>query len=396
MTKAPKLIRRLRGWTLALLFAGSASAGIWYLSRPDPVLVALAEVSLGRVDATVANTRAGTVKACRRALLAPATGGQVAELPVKEGERVETGQVLMTIWNEDLKARVRLAQSEAAAARARSEEACLRAEVAQREARRLERLREQLAVSEERVDRAVTDAKASQAACRAAAAAAQVSEAQVAVAQAELARTILRAPFPGVIAEVNGELGEFITPSPPGIPTPPAVDIIDDSCLYVSAPIDEVDAAELRTEMPARVSLDAFPGRRWSGRLRRIAPYVQDWERQARTVDVEVEFTDPAETENLLVGYSADVEIVLDAKERTLRIPTEAVMEGYRVLVLDETTGRLAERRFEAGLANWQYTEVLSGLQAGEQVVTSIAREGVKTGARARPEPTGDGGSSPS
>lgn len=350
----------------------------------------MAEVSFGRVDATVANTRAGTVKACRRALLAPATGGQVAELAVREGARVEAGQILMTIWNEDLKARVRLAESEAAAARARSEEACLRAEVAQREARRLERLREQRAVSEEQVDQAVTDAKASQAACRAGAAAVQVSEAQMAVAHAELARTILRAPFPGVIAEVNGELGEFITPSPHGIPTLPAVDLIDDGCLYVSAPIDEVDAAELRTEMPACVSLDAFPGRRCSGRLRRIAPYVQDWERQARTVDVEVEFTDPADTENLLVGYSADVEIILDSREHTLRIPTEAVMEGYRVLVLDEASGRLAERPFEAGVSNWQYTEVLSGLEAGEQVVTSIAREGVKAGAPARRESSGE------
>ncbi len=380
------MLKKLRPWLLLLAVLVGIGAAGWHLSRPEPVAVVLASVDVGKVDATVANTRAGTVKACRRSQLAPATGGQVAQLPVREGDRVEAGQILMTIWNEDLKARVQLAESEASAALARSEESCLRAEVAAREARRLVRLNEQKLVSEEQVDRAVTESRAGQAGCRAAVAAAEVSKAQVAVTQAELARTTLKAPFAGIIAEVNGELGEFITPSPPGILTLPAVDLIDDSCLYVSAPIDEVDAAEIRTGMSACVSLDAFPGQRCNTRLRRIAPYVQDWERQARTVDVEVEFTDAGDTEGLLVGYSADVEVVLATREDVLRVPTEAVMEGYRVLVYDPTTSRLEERSFKEGLSNWQYTEVVSGLSKGDRIVVSIDREGIEAGTLVVPE----------
>ena len=380
------MFNRLRKWLLALAVIAGVAALVWHLSRAEAVTVVLAKVEVGQVDATVANTRAGTVKACRRSLLAPATGGQVAQLPVREGDRVEAGQVLMTIWNEDLKARLQLAQRESTASRARAEEACLRAEVTEREARRLVRLREQKVVSEEKVDRAVTEARAGRAACRASNAAAEVREAQVALARAELERTILKAPFAGVVAEVNGELGEFITPSPPGIPTLPAVDLIDDSCMYVSAPIDEVDAADIRPGMPACVSLDAFPGKRCKSQIRRIAPYVQDWERQARTVDVEVEFVDASETEDLLVGYSADVEIVLDTRKDVLRVPTESVMEGYRVLTYDPVTSRLEERRFKPGLSNWQHTEVISGLRAGDQVVVSVDREGVEAGALATPK----------
>ncbi len=380
------MARSLRRWSLLLVLLAGGAAGLWQLTRPEPVTVVLATVDVGSVDATVANTRAGTVKACRRSLLAPATGGQVAQLPVTEGDRVEAGQVLMTIWNDDLRARVQLAESEAAAAVARSEESCLRAEVAEREARRLVRLKEQKLVSEERVDRAVTESRAGRAACRAALAAAEVSRARVAVARAELARTVIQAPFAGIVAEVNGELGEFITPSPPGIPTLPAVDLIDDSCLYVSAPIDEVDAAEIRPGMSACVSLDAYPGRRCEARLRRIAPYVQDWERQARTVDVEVEFTDASGTQGLLVGYSADVEVVLATHEQVLRVPTEAVMEGYRVLLFDPASGRLVERHFEQGLANWEYTEVVSGLSEGDRIAVSIDREGIGAGTLVTPE----------
>ena len=68
-----------------------------------------------------------------------------------------------------------------------------------------------------------------------------------------------------MIAKVNGELGEFVTPSPVGIPTPPTVDLIDGSCLYISAPIDEVDAPRVQAGLKARISLDAFPNQTFPG-----------------------------------------------------------------------------------------------------------------------------------
>ncbi len=108
--------------------------------EPEPVAVVLAPVARGEVQATVSNTRAGTVKACRRARLAPATGGPVARLLVREGDEVKSGQTLMVIWNKDLEARVQLAASEELAASARVQEACLNAEVAVREAERQQRL----------------------------------------------------------------------------------------------------------------------------------------------------------------------------------------------------------------------------------------------------------------
>jgi HlyD family secretion protein len=198
----------------------------------------------------------------------------------------------------------------------------------------------------------------------------------------------LRAPFDGIVAEINGEIGEYLTPSPPGIPTLPAVDLIDDSCLYVTAPIDEVDASHLKVGMPGRITLDAYRGKHFDGHVRRVAPYVLALEKQARTVEVEVEFEEPQSAlkeGNLLVGYSADIEVVTDIREKVLRIPTSALMPGNKVLVLGDD-GKLAERKIETGLSNWEFTEIRSGLKPGENVVTSLDREGVKTGARAEVE----------
>ena len=366
-----------------LVFAAVVAG--WYATRPAPISVTLITVERGPVSATVSNTRAGTVDACRRAGLSPATGGQIVLLPVADGDVVEQGQLLLELWNDDLKAEIRLAQRDATAAQSRAEEACVIAEFAQREANRLTMLLADGLASEEDTDRAVGIAESSAAGCTAVQDSARVAAARIEVTEAALERTRLVAPFAGIIAEINGELGEFVTPSPVGIPTPPTVDLIDSSCLYISAPIDEVDAPAVREGLPARISLDAFSDRTFSGHVRRVAPYVLDVEKQARTVEIEAEIDDP-DKGALLPGYSADVEVLLASEEDAIRVPTSVIMDGNRVYVYDEAIGRLELREIEPGISNWEYTEITRGLRTGELVVSSIDREGVEDDAAARPE----------
>jgi HlyD family secretion protein len=291
--------------------------------------------------------------------------------------------VLLGLWNDDLIAQVQLAESETRAAIARRRASCAQADIAAREAQRLQNLKASGAASLDAIDRAASEARAARASCDAAAAAVEVSAAQVGMAQAQLARTILHAPFDGVVAEISAELNEVVTPSPVGIATPPAIDLIADDCFYVRAPIDEVDAAAVQVGLPARIALDAFGERRFEGRVRRISDYVLDREKQARTVDVEVEFSDPHAADELLAGYSADVEIVLETRSDVLRLPSAAVLDGDHVLILG-SDGRLAEHAVEVGLANWDNSEIVSGLDGSEQVVENLGDDGVVAGALAK------------
>ncbi len=378
----PTLRKTLR-WSLFAVVIAAIGVIIWHTTRPVPVEIVIRPVETGQVEKIVANTRAGTVEACRRAKLSPSIGGQIARLPVKEGDSVTAGQLLLELWNDDLVAQTALAESEVTSAESRAKSACLQAEVAQREADRQIKLRRSGSASEEQADKTITRAQSLQAECKATRAAVETSRARVGVAKANLDRTRLTAPFNGIIAQINGELSEFVTPSPIGIPTPPAVDIVDVSCFYVTAPIDEVDAAVIDTGLPASISLDAFGDRHFSGRVRRIAPFVLDREKQARTVDVEVEFTRPEDFKHLLAGYSADVEIVLDARKNTLRIPTHAILDGKRVFVYLPDRSVIRERSIQTGLSNWEYTEVVSGLKPGEQVVVNVDRSGIADGAPA-------------
>jgi HlyD family secretion protein len=376
----------LRRFAVPLLALALVAGAGWWLSRPKPIPVVLETVGKGRVEASLSNTRAGEVEACQRAKLSTIQGGRIDYLGVKEGDRVETGQVLMRLWNEDQEAQLKLAQAQLDATRRRVGDACNIAQQAAREAVRQGELRQRGFVSPSAEEQARFTAAARNATCAAAQAEVASSEAQVRARAIDQRRTVLVAPFAGTVAKITGELGEFSTPSPVGVPTPPAIDLIDDSCLYIKAPMDEVDAPRIRPGQAVRIRVDALPQRHFAGRVRRVAPYVAAVEKQARTVDVEVDFTDPAEARGLLVGYSTDVEVVLAVKESVLRVPTSALREGGKLLVYRPEQGDLVERVVKTGLASWEYTEIVEGLAEGERIVTSLEREGVKAGAQVTPE----------
>jgi HlyD family secretion protein len=366
----------------ALVLVALAAGGFVWATRAKPVAVVLKTVDRGNVESTVVNTRAGTVEACQRTKLSTILGGRIEVLAVKEGDHVQKGQLLMKLWNDDQQAQQKLAEAALASARQHYNEICTAASRAARDAARQGNLRAKGFISEAGEDTARTEAEVRKASCDAARADIGQAEAKVHATKVEQGRTVLYAPFAGIVAKIVGELGEYSTPSPPGVPTPPAIDLIDDTCLYITAPMDEVDAPKITVGLPVRVSLDALPKQPLKGKVRRVAPYVLAVEKQARTVDVEVDFELPA-SGKLLVGYSADVEIVLSGRPNVLRVPTAALIEGGKVMVLNADSGKLEERKVKTGIANWEFTEIVEGLAEGERIVTSLEREGVKVGARA-------------
>jgi HlyD family secretion protein len=349
--------------------------------RPDPVEVRVVAVEAGDVESTVTNTRAGTLEARRRAALSTAVGGRVLALPVAEGDTVAEGDLLLRLDDGVARARTTLAARRVESAEARLAETCLvAARIDQEHARRRE-LAERGVVSADELDEVESRRDRAHAACDIARAGVEEARAELALGREELALHELRAPFGGVIARLEAELGEFVTPSPTGVQLPAVVDLFDPTSLRVTAPMDEVDAARLSVGQRVRVTVDSFPGRAFTGTLERIAPFVLDLERQNRTVEVEVRLEEDGELPAMLPGTSADVEVILEVAEAVLRIPTAALLEGGRVLVLED--GLLVERRVETGLSNWNFTEVRSGLAAGERVVTSLGSEAVRAGAAA-------------
>ncbi|MBA6327265.1 efflux RND transporter periplasmic adaptor subunit [Colwellia sp. MB02u-6] len=345
---------------------------IWQLNKSDILTVEITDVDIGLTETTVVNTRAGAITACQRSKLALAVGGQIAAINVKEGQQVTRGDILLNLWNKDLKAQVDSAKAGVTAADFSQQSLCIIHQSDQREALRLSNLVTKNLASQGLFDLAQAKAHASKAACTSAKASWQQTKAMLAQAQAIIEKTYLVAPFDGTVGEISGEVGEFSTPSPPGVPTPPAIDLLTTDCHYVTAPIDEVDAGKISLGMPVRITLDAFRGQMFMGKVKRIAAYVQDYAKQARTVDIEISFDTTQSLPALLAGYSVDVDIILASASKNLRVPTDAIIDNNSIYILNNN-GKIEKRKISLGLTNWQFSEVTEGLTKSEKVIVNAA-----------------------
>lgn len=353
---------------------------------PEPIVVRVIRVDRGPVESTVTNSKAGSIASRRRARLSAEMGGRVTQIFHREGQQVEAGAMLIRLNDESMVAQVELALAERDSSISRHQEACLNRDLAGRDLERARQLASSRVVSVDELDRLDVSHRSAQAACAAAAADVERVNASLRASRAELAKFVIRAPFAGVIAEVNTEVGEWITPSPPLLTSPAVIDMLDPTRVYVSAPMDEVDSGRIRRGLAAKITVDSEPGRSFRGTVVRVAPYVLDVEAQNRTVEVEVEFAPDEQTPHFLVGTSADVEIILEQRMGALRIPSIALLEGSRALVLSD--GVLREAQLEIGIRNWDFAEVKSGLDEGDQVVVSLDRKEIVAGAKARAKET--------
>lgn len=352
----------------------------WTVFAPQPIPVRTAAAERGEVEASVSNSRAGTLRARRRAKLSPGTSGIVTAVDVRRGDSVQFGQRLLQLDERAQRAALAAAERELGVQAARSAASCLTAAHCEREWQRQAALAKQGLASADTLDQFSSALALARAECEVVAAEGERARAAIETVRVELDKTALCAPFDGIVAEVSVELGEWVTPSVALVAAPDVIELVDPRSIYVSAPMDEVDSAQLRAGLSARVTLDARPGQSFAGHVARVAPFVLDLERQNRTLEIEVEFEDADFARALLPGSSADAEVLLSVRSDVLRIPSGALLEGGRVLVAED--GVLVERRLELGLRNWDWTEVRGGLSEGERVVISLERAEVAAGAR--------------
>lgn len=378
----------IRALVIVALIAAAIVARFTVLA-PKPIPVRVVVATLGRVEETITNSKAGTVRARRRSHLSPETGGRVVEITHREGDSVAPGELLLRLDDATQVAQTEHARRSLESAQARHEQMCVTAERNRREYERNKTLFAEKVISIDLLDEVESRFNVSVFACETAARNIETERASVALAEAELAKTRMLAPFGGILAEVAVEVGEWITPSPPMLQAPTVMDLLDPASIYVSAPMDEVDLALIRKGQSVRITVDSHRDRSFAGHVVRVAPYVLDIEEQNRTVEIEVEFDDADLAASLLPGTSADVEVLLKVNDSCLRVPTSALLRDDHVLVVtaDET---LVRRKIEAGLRNWEYVEVTSGLEHGDRVVVSLDRPDIRDGARIAVD-SGDG-----
>ncbi len=392
--------------SLVTAIAGSAA----YSRYAGTLPVDVHRVRAGRVEEITTAVSAGTVKSPLEAVLSSETGGRISEMRVREGSVVRKGDLLARIDDPELSRQQEGARAEEEQARdalrqaeARREEVSLRVRAergraannlrkAREDHRRAAELHRDGFIARSELDSAETllanaeeesrIAEAGESSLRAVDREVDVLKGRVRAARARTeavearqAKLLVVAPFGGVVIRKSSEIGES------KLPGAPLFTLADPSRIHVEAQVDEADAAKVRAGQSVRLLPEAYRGDRFTGRVSEVRPTVEASKEVSRANTILVDLVEAPRP--LRLGMSVDVEVLTGGKDNVLRLPSASVMErDGKKFVYAVAGGRVDRRDIVAGISNWEWTEVLSGLREGEEVVTSLEVRDLAQGKR--------------
>ncbi len=353
-----------------IVWIAAAGAGVLLLialTGKKPVTVKVADVRPGELRVVVNATTTSTVKSETEVTLSAQRTGRVVKLPLKEGDAVKAGELVarLDLTEEEVQSESTLAQSKATF------------DEADKNFKRSQGLFDKGMISQQDLDAVRRVFEVAQ------------SQYQAAVSDLGVRKdySVIRAPFTGVVSKKFTEVGELLMPGKQ------IVTIVNPARIYVLATIDEVDVGRLKLGMPVTITVDAFPGEKFAGAIRRISPIVSGGKLETRTADVWIYFDQ--KQPRIKPGMSADVEILVATLENVLSVPSQAVIEreGKKQVYVAEGSplkpGSKAVaklRPINVGETNWSYTQVTGGLKPGDYVITTPEATGLKDGAKVKIE----------
>jgi len=274
----------------------------------------------------------GTLLPESQYIVAPKISGRLEKLFVNIGDRVKRDQLIALIDDDEFIQQVDQARAELDVARANIEESRSALSLAEREYERTQSLRTKKIVSESELD-------AAEAQYKAALARKKVAMAQVAQKEAELKTAQVRLDYSRIkTAWANGNgfrvIGErFVDEGTMLTANTPIVSIIDIHYLRAVIHVIERDYPRIKTDQPALITTDAFPGRIFKGEIARVAPLLKETTRQAR---VEIDIPNP---DNVLKpGMFVRVSIEYECHENATVVPVDALVksgEQWNIFIAD-------------------------------------------------------------
>ena len=367
-----------KGWlvVVTLLVLLLLAVGLWWSSRPKALEVRTVTVrdasSGGSTSSRTVLNASGYITARRQATVSSKVTGKVIEVLVEEGKRVEAGQILARVDDTNIKASLRLAEAQLAAARSALEETRVRIKEADLQLRRTADLAKENIATQADLDRAEAEAQSLKARLDRQQVEVTVAEREVAIWQQQLEDTVIRAPFAGIVTSKNAQPGEMISPMSAGgsFTRTGICTIVDMDSLEVEVDVNESYINRVAPGQPVEAKLDAYPD--WTIPCKVIA-IIPTADRQKATVKVRVGFEklDPRILPDMAakVAFRGADTTGLEAS-RTLLVPRAAVqsLDG-RDAVFIVQSGRAERRVVTVGGIRDDEAVIASGVAAGEKVI---------------------------
>ncbi|MBN2205932.1 MAG: efflux RND transporter periplasmic adaptor subunit [Candidatus Aminicenantes bacterium] len=309
--------------------------------------VRVVKVEFRRLAQTVRAT--GTIEAVQKITLTPDQGGKIARINVEEGDRVVKGQVLAEIDTESIRLQLKQAEAGRAVAEAAYNDA-------RRNKERMDRLLKENAVSEQQYEQVRLGLESAQA---------QLEQARAAVnlARHTLDVSIMKAPFGGIVAAKNAEVGDVVNPMMGSFGAASGVlTLVDFSKVKVKIEVAQDAALRIRKGQPAELRVSSYPGRVFSGTVT-VANLAADPLSKLFGVEVTVDNPDLA----LRPGTFGEVSVEIASREAALVVPQTAIVDQSFLFVAQD--GKAVKRAVQVGLQTADAVEILSGLAEGEAVI---------------------------
>ncbi len=333
--------------------------GAVLLSCRPPQQEPVAEQSFGAAQVKVFQARrqkiserllyTGLIEARKKMVINPDIGGKIAQIYVEEGDRVRKGQILAELDTRAIRLQLEQAEAQKAVAEANFNDA-------RNNLDRWARLRKENAVSEQQYEQIKLAYEAAES---------QLQQAQAAVNLAEynLDVSIMEAPFDGIIAAKNAEVGDVINPMMGGFGAASGVlTLMDFSAVKIEVEVSQNDIPRISKGQPASLRVSAYPDRVFEGRVTVVNQAADSLSKKFR-IEVQVQNAELI----LKPNTYGDVALEVSSKDNALVIPQKAVLDGSYVFVTDGS--KVQKRDITIGLQDASLLEVVAGLSEGEQVV---------------------------
>lgn len=318
-------------------------------------------------------TASGYVVAQRQASVSSKGTGVMVYLGVVEGDKVKKGQIIARLDDRDIQAQLDEAKSGLQLYQAQLNEV-------QNSYNREKELFSRGLSSQQNLDQAETTYNMLLANI-------EIAKARIQEAEVSLENMIIRAPFDGTVLTKNAEVGEIVAPFGASTTSRAAVvTIADMNSLMIEADVSESNIDRIKTNQDCEIVLDAYPQKSYPGYVFKIVPTA---DRSKATVMVKVGFKEY--DSRVLPEMSAKVSFLsqpIDAKmlseEKYLVVQTSAIRQenGSSVVYkVDNDTAVPVEIKTGRSIGN--YTEVISGLEAGDSVIGKITDE-IKAGTKVK------------
>jgi len=397
------------GMVAALVVTGAVGGYLYYQRQQLPD-VQVEAITRRHLEALV--SASGKVQPKKLVNISADTVGRVTKLSVEEGDIVKKGQFLLQIDPEILESAVELSEAGTAAGReavqstrVAVETARANLDLAEQNLERFTRLHRDELISQEVLDRAEAEVKVRRSELEARETEVRAQEqrlgqevAALRSARHNLSKVTLDSPMDGLVSRLNIEEGETVLVGTMNNPGTVLLIVADMSVVQAELEVDETDIIEVALGQPARVTIDAFPDREFTGRVTKIGSSSLESLNQRQATMFEVEVTLDTEVLEARPGFSCTADITTATRVDAVAVPIQAltVREVYPdsegnlharsrdeewppsptgegdeidgVFVLRD--GRVHFVPVKIGIAGEQYFEVLGGLKEGDEVVT--------------------------